>query len=205
MGMQGCPDCLRLEAENVALRRRVAELERRDAEKDARIADLQSAVRKIAARAGLNSTNSSMPPSSDLARGKKPPPREREERGEKRPRGGQPGHKGATRKPFPDAEVDKIVPLLPEACDGCGGKLHGQGTLAGTHQVVDVKPEPVDVTEYRMFARTCRCGVTTVAKLPASVSPWCLGFRLQAVLTTLTGRFRISRRGGGSNRRAGRA
>lgn len=194
MVFMGCANCQRLEAENAALKRRVAELERSDREKDERIEALEGAVRKLAARAGLNSANSSMPPSSDLARGKDRPPRARDGDGQKRSRGGQPGHKGATRKPFPEGEVDRIVPLLPETCGGCGGRLHGEGTLAGTHQVVDVKPAPVEVTEYRMFARMCRCGATTTAGLPQDVSPWCLGFRLHAILTTLTGRFRISRR-----------
>lgn len=175
----------RLKAENAELKARVAEMK-------ARIRDLESAIRKLGARLKMNSTNSSMPPSSDLARGQLVKRLLREPSGRKR--GGQPGHEGVTRKPFPERELDHVVPLLPERCLECHAPLKGEGTLADAHQVVEVPPAAAEVTEYRLFRKVCACGATTTATLPEDVPSICVGPRLQAVLTTLTGRYRMSRR-----------
>ena len=174
----------RLKAENAALRREAAELKRR-------IADLESAVRKLGARLRMNSRNSSMPPSCDLARGRLAK-RAKEPTGRKR--GGQPGHEGVTREPFGAAEVDHVVDLEPAHCRDCHLPLQGEGELADAHQVVEVPPASAEVTEYRRYKRFCVCGAATTAALPEGVSPTCVGPRLQAVLTTLTGRYRMSRR-----------
>ena len=70
----------------------------------------------------------------------------------------------------------------------------GAPSLADVHQVVEVPPGTAEVTEYQRYKRTCACGATTTAGLPEGVPPTCVGPRLQAVLTTLTGRYRLSRR-----------
>ena len=80
-----------LRAENAALKSRVAELETR--------------IAALEARLGVNSRNSSKPPSADppnvAARPKKKP--------SGRKPGGQPGHKGTTRSLLPPEEVDRII------------------------------------------------------------------------------------------------
>ena len=58
------------------------------------IAKLEELVAKLQRQLGLDSTNSSKPPSSDGLR-KKPAPQSLREKG-KRPSGGQVGHKGYT-------------------------------------------------------------------------------------------------------------
>lgn len=89
-------------AENVALRGKVAELE---------------------SRLGLNSTNSSKPPSSD---GLKKPPRVRSlrEASGTNP-GGQQGHKGMTLKQVDHPQ--NVVDHRPESCSGCGAALGQAG------------------------------------------------------------------------------
>ena len=174
-----------LKAENASLKREVTELKRR-------IADLESAIRKLGAQLKMNSTNSSMPPSTDLARGRLLKRLLRKPTGRKR--GGQPGHEGVTRELFPAEDLDHVVELLPERCRDCRARLKGAGTLADLHQVVEVPPAAAEVTEYRRYRIGCVCGATTTAALPEDVPATCVGPRLQAVLTTLTGRYRLSRR-----------
>src|SRR5207248_8975341 len=63
------------------------------------------------------------------------------------------------------------------------------------HQVVELLPLAVRVTEYQMMARRCRhCGKRTRADLPAGVSRRPFGARLTAVVALLSGRYRLSRR-----------
>lgn len=179
-------------AEADDLRRENERLKAENAELKRRIADLEAAVRKLAAQLKMNSTNSSLPPSTDLARGRFAKRSSREPSGRKS--GGQPGHEGVTRTPFPERELDHVVDLVPQRCRDCHAPLRGQGVLADAHQVVDVPPATAEVTEYRRFRVTCACGAATTAELPVEVPSTCVGPRLQAVLTTLTGRYRLSRR-----------
>src|SRR5436305_1390016 len=100
---------------------------------------------------------------------------------------------------LPVDAVDEIVPVVPELCRHC------QQAFAGTeaprrarvwrHQVVELLPLAVRVTEYQMMARRCRhCGKRTRADLPAGVSRRPFGTRLTAVVALLSGRYRLSRR-----------
>src|SRR3954453_16317397 len=73
---------------------------------------LQERARELDARLDHNSTNSSRPPSSDpphAAGRRRPPPTVRK-------RGGQLGHRGASRGLLPVEQVDEIVPVVPERC-----------------------------------------------------------------------------------------
>ena len=79
------------------------------------ILTLQERVRELEARLGQNSTNSSLPPSSDPPqapeRPKAPP--------SGRKRGGQPGHRGAFRTLLPAEQVHEVVVVVPEVCRHC--------------------------------------------------------------------------------------
>ena len=178
-------------SDEAAVKVRIAELERRNAEQAARIKQLERMVRELTARLGMNSGNSSMPPSSDSMRG--PVVRKAEPSGRKR--GGQPGHPGATRAVFPAEQVDRVLSVLPERCGSCRRALTGPDRLVEARQVVEVPPTLAEVIEYRRYRRICRgCGAATVAEFPKGMPVSCVGPRLQAVLTTLTGRYRLSRR-----------
>src|SRR5262249_42727085 len=159
------------------------------------ILTLQGRICELEARLRQNSSNSSRPPSSDPpqtpARPKAPPTGRR--------RGGQPGHRGAVRRLAPVEEVDEVVVVVPEVCRHCGQPLP-QATgrrraRVWRHQVVELLPLAVRVTEYQMIVRRCPdCGKRTRADLPAGVPRRPFGARLTAVIALLSGRYRLSRR-----------
>jgi len=145
------------------------------------IATLKARIAELERRLGLDSSNSSKPPSSD---GLKKPPRVkslREPTG--RPSGGQKGHPGETLRQVevPDAVVDHY----PAVCSGCGAAL--TATMATAHvarQVFDLpQPQPLVVTEHRAHVCCCAaCGAATRAVFPEGVAaPVQYGPRLGAV------------------------
>jgi transposase len=165
-------------AENAALRAQNAALLELVSKLEARIAELER-------RLGLNSSNSSKPPSSD---GPKKPARVsslRQPSGKKS--GGQKGHKGETlrRSPTPNEVVDHH----PPTCSGCGAAL-SPGTSEGrtARQVFDLpEPQPLIVTEHRAHVCRCEsCGATTHAAFPEGVNaPVQYGARIAAFVVYL--------------------
>jgi transposase len=95
--------------------------------------------------------------------------------------------------------VDEIVDHYPQACGGCGRRFDdGQrrGGRFGRHQVAELPPIGVVVTEHRTHQLRCRhCRARTSARLPELIAASPFGPRLQAAVVTLTARHRISRRG----------
>jgi transposase len=156
---------------------------------------LQARVRELEARLGQNSSNSSRRPSSDMPQAL----RKRRVAPSGRKRGGQPGHLGACRALLPVDQVDDIVAVVPEGCRHCGQPFrattpHGRARV-WRHQVVDLLPLAVRVTEYQMAVRCSpACRKRTRADLPAVVSRRPFGPRLTAVVALLSGRYRLSRR-----------
>ncbi|MGH9446399.1 MAG: IS66 family transposase, partial [Terriglobia bacterium] len=155
------------------------------------VLEQQGKIEELERRLKLNSTNSSKPPSSDrlgTVRGRKKPPSGR------RP-GGQPGHKGHFRSPFPRERVDETVEVIPKRCGHCSQALEGRDPNPDRHQTAELPPIQVHVTEYRLHTLTCRnCGRTTAAELPQGVSTRLMGPRLTAATALLSGCFRLSKR-----------
>jgi transposase len=135
-------------------------------EQAAQIERLTARVAELERRLGLNSRNSSKPPSSDgLA---KPMPRSLRERSGRRP-GGQPGAEGTTLRQV--ADPDEVVEHRPGSCRGCRAGLGG-ATVASVvvRQVFDVPAIRVRVIEHRLLACRCGgCGTVTDATVPAGV------------------------------------
>ena len=159
------------------------------------IVGLQERVRALEAQLGQNSSNSSRPPSTDPPQA---PPRPKAPT-TGRQRGGQPGHRGACRGLLPVEQVDEIVPVVPGSCRHCGQPFpEATGRRRGRvwrHQVVELLPLAVRVTEYQMAVRRCpTCGKRTRADLPPGVPRRPFGARLTAVIALLSGRYRLSRR-----------
>src|SRR5829696_10375775 len=140
-------------------------------------------IRELEARLGQTSANSSRPPSSDApqtpVRPKAPP--------SGRKRGGQPGHRGTFRPLLPAVQVDEVVVVVPDVCRHCAEPLPEpagrRGARVWRHQVVELLPLAVQVTEYQMAVRRCAaCGQRTRGALPAGVPRRAFGPRLTAVI-----------------------
>jgi transposase len=172
-----------------------------------RVKQHEERLRRLEEQARQDSRTSSRPPSQD-------PPKTRAQRRaearakakelmrrdrERRKAGGQPGHRGAGRDLKPEDQVDEIVDHYPDACGACGGRFapeqHRAGGRFGRHQVVELPPISVVLTEHRTHQLRCRqCRARTSARLPADIAGSVCGPRLQAAVVTLTARHRVSRR-----------
>ena len=150
-------------------------------QQDARIAELSEQVADLARRLGQNSSNSSLPPSSDrFAK-----PKRHRRKGSGRKPGKQPGAPGATLELV--ADPDEVIDHQPQACGDCGGEL-ADAAPAGVlvRQVRDVPLVEVRVVEHRMHKRACRCGAVTTAACPGGVdAPAQYGPNLRAIAVYL--------------------
>jgi len=163
----------------------------------AEVAALHTQRRELHARLGQDSSNSSRPPSSDPPQAAAKRTRQVSPTG--RTRGGQPGHHGSFRALLPAEQVDDIVVVVPDHCRHCHQQSPARESRRSgrpwRHQVVELLPLAVRVTEYQMQVRRCpACGRQTRASLPPGVSRRSFGPRLTAVVALLSGRYRLSRR-----------
>jgi transposase len=176
-------------AARLALAAVFAEQRVRIAQLEAQVAELKARVKELEARLGQNSTNTSLPPSSDRFHVKPAPPRGK--KGKKK-KGGQPGHPKRSRPLLPPT---KVIHLRPDACDGCGLPLTGDGPEPFVHQVVEIEPPPPPkVIEYRQYRLCCSgCGHVTCLPRPAEARTG-FGPRVQAIAALLTGGYRLGKR-----------
>jgi len=171
----------------VALLMRVGELIEANRRLEARVAELER-------RLNRSSRNSSLPPSQDPPSA---PPRAGKP-GSGRRRGGQPGHEGRHRRLLPLEQVDEVVEHWPERCHACAhvfGDERADAAAVQRHQVSELPPIAVTVTEHRLHRLRCpACAAETRAELPAGVPRSAFGARLQAAIATVAVRNRVSRR-----------
>ena len=156
-----------------------------------RIAELEQRVADLEARLKLNSTNSSKPPSSDPIGLKRKPPAPPSGRKS----GGQPGHAKAQRPLVPPEKLRSSTDCRPSSCRRCAHPLLGDDPRPLIHQVADLpKIEPI-VDQFLLHRLTCsRCGATTCGTLPEGVPTGSFSPYTQAVLATLAGAYRLSKR-----------
>jgi transposase len=201
-----------------AMRRRIVELERTDPQQ--RIAELEVANRGLQvdlddasaliarqkeqirqlqqqladaqARLSTNSSNSSLPPSSDRFHAKRRPPAPADRPRKKR--GGQPGHPRQQRPLVSPEQVRQVIPRKPTACRRCGKPLTGADPSPLRHQVAELPVVVPDVVEYQLHRLTCPCcHASTCGSLPPEVKGH-FGPRLEATLALLAGRYRLGLR-----------
>jgi transposase len=151
----------------------------------ATIAALEARVAELERLLGLNSRNSSKPPSSD---GLNKPPRVSSLRKPSgKPSGGQKGHKGETLERV--AQPDKVVDHYPTSCTSCHAAMTPAMSVDHTaRQVFDLpEPAPLIVTEHRAHECQCDvCGTRSQAAFPAGVNaPVQYGPRITAFVTYL--------------------
>ena len=157
------------------------------AEQSKQIEAQAAQIKALEEKLNTNSRNSSKPPSTDLKAGKK-------KSGSGKKAGGQPGHVGRGRTFFSEEQVDQTHLLYPPRQCECGGKVRTT-RLHRRHQTMDIAPIKPQITEYRLFAGACQvCGKQHEAVLPADVSGKLVGPRLLALIGTLTGGYRLSKR-----------
>ena len=157
-----------------------------------RVKKLETEIADLRERVKRNSKNSSKPPSSDGPE----VPQKRSRRGRRKgKREGQPGHKGSNRKLMPIEQVKEMHDIRPEVCRRCGHGLEGEDPDPYRHQITEIPPVVAEVIEYRMHTWPCsECGCETGADIPLGVPKGAFGPRLQAMVSLLTGRYRLSKR-----------
>src|SRR4051795_1418120 len=96
-----------------------------------RVEKLEAENRDLKARLGLNSSNSSKPPSTDPPNRKRKPPVPPSGR----ERAGQPGHRRHERPLVPPNQVDEVVECRPSHCDTCAAALAGSDSEPLRRQV----------------------------------------------------------------------
>lgn len=157
-----------LAAENAELRRRLEQLAVTNASQTELIYQLQRRLAALESRLGKDSTNSSLPPSSDRFTKRDKP--ESPNRAARRALGRKPGKQpGAEGKHLAQVEhPDETVVHSPSCCEHCGGDLDDAPVEAvEVRQVLDVPVPRLESTEHRAETRRCTCGATTKAAFPA--------------------------------------
>ena len=153
---------------------------------------LEVDVSKLREQANRNSGNSSQPPSSD---GPGVVKDKIEKKRSGRGRGGQPGHPGTQRKLVVVEELKAEYDIKPHSCRHCGENLMGEDAHPYRHQVAEIPPVKIEVTEYRLHTLSCQiCGTETRAKLPEGVPQGGFGPRFQAQVSILSGKYHLSKR-----------
>jgi len=166
-------------------------------DKDAYIEQLENEIVKLKKRIeelerllGMNSQNSSKPPSSD-------PPgmsvvfpiRRRKKRGAKN------GHQPHLRELLPPETVKQRIELKPQVCHCGGTNLEKTSEEPLRHQIVDIPPIKPQVTEYVQFVYRCKdCGELVYQSLPDEVKRKYFGPGILALVAILTGMLNTSKR-----------
>lgn len=138
---------------------------------------LKERVAELERRLGLNSSNSSKPPSSD-GLGKKP--QSLRVKGQN-PSGGQKGHKGHTLTQIPNP--DQIIRHRVERCTVCQESLE-EIPIASLikRQVFDIPEPQIEITEHQAEVKRCLCGHLSRALFPRDVlAPVQYGSRVKAL------------------------
>jgi transposase len=156
-----------------------------------RVEQLEAENRDLKARLGLNSSNSSKPPSTDPPNRKRKPPLPPSGR----KRGGQPGHRRHERPLVPPDQVDQVVECRPSHCAACDAALAGNDPESLRRQVAEIPPIRPHVTEYRQHTLICRrCGGRTTGVPPPGTPAGAFGPRLSAMVGLLSGVYRLGKR-----------
>ena len=127
------------------------------------------ALEREVAKLSKNSSNSSKPPSSDITKPKRKPHNSGKE-GEKRKKGGQPGHPKHERPPFREEEIDKPYDYVLDHCPDCGGEVRLIEGAPNVLQQMEIKEIVVVKEEHRSYPVLCeKCKQVHYMELPAEV------------------------------------
>jgi transposase len=95
----------------------------------------------------------------------------------------------------PPERVTPVTECKPAVCRRCGHALSGEDTEPLRHPVAEVTPIEPEVDEYRLHRLPYpQCYTVTCGVLPDGVPLAAFGASLHAVLSMLTGAYRLSKR-----------
>jgi transposase len=159
------------------------ELAAENAQLSALVEQLRSELAELKRQLGMNSQNSSKPPSSDSPFDKPAPKSLRRKNGRKP--GGQPGHPGTTLKLVDNPDDRRRHE--PGVCGGCGTDLTGAEQVGvERRQVFDLPPMRIQVIEHQLVKRRCGCGTVSCGAAPEGViAPTQYGPRITAIILYL--------------------
>jgi transposase len=128
------------------------------------ILSLLTRMEALEQRLGMNSNNSSKPPSSDGLNRPKPHPKNFREKSGKKP-GGQEGHPGTTL--LPKETPDVVLKHEPNRCS-CGCDLRDvEGEVVQKRQVADLPQIELEYTEHQVIEKECpHCHQKNQGQLP---------------------------------------
>lgn len=131
------------------------------------IDQLKAENAELRRRLGMDSTNSHQPPSSDGFKKKTTAPGLPKE--DKKPNGGQTGHRGKTLKRV--EQPDHITVHLPQNCTCCGRPFSTDEAhdILQSRQVFDLPQPRLEVTEHRLARIEC-CGQAQEGTYPPAVT-----------------------------------
>jgi transposase len=154
------------------------------------IAQLKTYIAELERRLGMNSQNSSKPPSSDPPGRATPSPQRRRKK-----RGARKGHEPHLKTFLPEAMVQRFFPLKPDVCICGSTNLEDTNEPPLRHQVIDIPPIKPLVWEYQQHLCRCRdCGALVYARLPDAIKRRHFGPGVLAIVGVLTGMLNTSKR-----------
>lgn len=155
-----------------------------------RIIQLEKRIEELERLLGMNSRNSSKPPSSDPPSMSNELPKHRRKK-----RGARNGHQPHLRELLPEKFVKKHIHLKPEVCTCGSTNLEETNQEPLRHQVVDIPPIEPQVTEYVQHLFRCKdCGELIYQPLPDDVKRKYFGPGVLAIVAVLTGVLNTSKR-----------
>lgn len=152
---------------------------------NALVDELRKENAELKSRLGMDSTNSSLSPSSDKFTKKKDKTKSLRQKSDK-PSGGQIGHIGSTLE-----KVDKpdfVIDIPNSTCTHCESSLENVASdEVKARQVFDIPKIKINVTEYRVQSKTCpHCAKKTVSQFPQNVTHQAqYGENVKALITNL--------------------
>ena len=168
----------------------IKQLENKVVELEKRIETLEKYIEKLEKFLGMNSKNSSKPPSSDPPGMPAESPKHRRKK-----RGAKNGHQPHLKSLLPQEFVKKHIHLKPDVCTCGGTNLKDTDQQPLRHQIVDIPPIKPEVIEYVQHISQCEdCGAFIYCPLPDDVKRKHFGPGVLAVVAVLTGMLNTSKR-----------
>jgi transposase len=155
------------------------------------IIQLKKRIEELERLLGMNSKNSSKPPSSDPPGMISALPRKLR----RKKRGARKGHQPYMRELLPEKFVKDRIPLKPQVCTCGSTNIEDTDEEPMRHQIVDIPPIEPQVIEYVQYYFRCKdCGQLIYKPLPDNVKRQYFGPGVLAIVAVLTGMLNTSKR-----------